>query len=84
MWIQKFKCKHQIRVKNDVIFFLSKSILNNWQNISYYVIQTIKEVCYTHLITTPLSNVISHNMMSRLILTLTKQFFDHQFIHFKI
>lgn len=38
----------------------------------------------THLFTTPLSNVIFDNMMSRLILTLTKQFFDNQFTHFKI
>ena len=32
----------------------------------------------------PLSNVISDNMMSRLILTLSKQFFDNKFTHFKI
>ena len=38
----------------------------------------------THLFTTPLSNVISDNMMSRLILTLTKQVFDNQFTHFNI
>ena len=38
----------------------------------------------THLFTTPLSNVIFDNMMSRLILTLTKQFFDNQFTHFKM
>ena len=38
----------------------------------------------THLFTTPLSNVIFDNMMSRLIITLTKQFFDNQFTHFKI
>ena len=38
----------------------------------------------THLFTTTLSNVIFDNMMSRLILTLTKQFFDNQFTHFKI
>ena len=36
----------------------------------------------THLFTTPLSNVISDNMKSRLILTLTKQFFENQFTHF--
>ena len=29
-----------------------------------------------------LSNVISDNMMSRLILILRKQFFDNQFAHF--
>ena len=33
----------------------------------------------THLFTTPLSNVISDNMMSRLILTLIKQDSDNQF-----
>ena len=38
----------------------------------------------THLFTTPLLNVIFDNMMSRLILTLTKQFFNNQFTHFKI
>ena len=38
----------------------------------------------THLFTTPLSNVISDTMMSRLILTLTKHFFDNQFTHFNI
>ena len=38
----------------------------------------------THLFTTPLSNVISDNMMSSLILTLTKQFFDNQFTRLKI
>ena len=32
----------------------------------------------------PLSNVIFDNMMSRLILTITQQFFDNQCIHFKI
>ena len=37
-----------------------------------------------HLFTTPLSNVVSDNMMSRLILTLRKQFFHNQFTHFKI
>ena len=37
-----------------------------------------------HLFTTPLANVIFDNMMSRLISTLTKQFFDNQFTHFKI
>ena len=36
----------------------------------------------THLFTTPLSNPISDNM-SRLILTLTKHFFDIQLKHFK-
>ena len=39
---------------------------------------------YANHFTTPLSNVISDNMMSRLILILTKQFFDNQFTHFKI
>ena len=38
----------------------------------------------THLFTTPLSNDFSDNMMSRLILTLTKQFFDNQFTHLRI
>ena len=38
----------------------------------------------THLFTTPLSNLISDNMMSRLILTLIKHVFDNQFIHFNI
>ena len=36
------------------------------------------------LFTTPLSNDISDNMRSRLILTLTKQLFDNQFTHFMI
>ena len=36
----------------------------------------------THLFTTPLSNLISDNMM--LSRTLTKQFIDHQFTHFTI
>ena len=31
-----------------------------------------------------MSNVISDNIMSRLILILRKQFFDNQFTHFKI
>ena len=38
----------------------------------------------THLFTTPLSNVICDNMMSELILTLTKQVFDDQLTHFTI
>ena len=38
----------------------------------------------TNLFTTPVSNVISHYMMSRMILTFTKQFFDNQFKHFEI
>ena len=44
----------------------------------------LKEVYAAHLFTTPLSNVISNNMVSKLILILTKQFFDNQFTHFKI
>ena len=38
----------------------------------------------THLFTTPLSNVMSVNMMSILILTLTKQEFDNRLTHFNI
>ena len=52
--------------------------------IFVYRFFSFKRKYATHLFITPLSNVLSDNMMSRLILTLTKQFFDNQFTHFKI
>ena len=42
-----------------------------------------KEVCYSSFYYT-IVKCIFDNMMSRLILTLTKQFFDNQLTHFKI
>ena len=43
----------------------------------------MQEVCYSSFYYAVV-NVIYDNMMSRLILTLTKRFFDNQFKHFKL
>ena len=52
--------------------------------IFVYWFFSFKRKYATHLFIAPLSNVLSDNMMSRLILTLTKTIFKNQFTHFKI
>ena len=73
---------------NEIWYFIVKNVLK--QNINSLG-SPINRICgtglkkyATHLFTTPLSNVTSDNMMSRLIFTLTKQFFDNLYTHFKI
>ena len=73
---------------NEIWYFMDLNVLK--QNINSLG-TPINRICgiglrkyATHLFTTPLSNVIYDNMISRSILTLTKQFFDNIFTHFKI
>ena len=67
---------------DSLVLHVSTNIFLN--NLHCMISLFVKRKYATHLFTKTLSNVLSDNMMSRLILTLTKQFFDNQLTHFKI